>query len=107
MAAKKKPSGPTAYTSPEAVYTAGQYHNPGDVFVTDADPNDNWTPVDDKQRAAIDAATQEVPADATLDNLDLSALLALAATKNVPTVGIEKDKAALLTAIRAAQEPAL
>lgn len=96
---------PKAYTAPEDVYTAGAFHKAGDVFVTDAEPNENWTEVKPKEAAAIEASTEKVPPDVPLEGMDLAALRALAATKNVKSDGLSKRD--LITAIKAANEPAL
>lgn len=102
-----KAKNPVAYTAPHDVYVSGIYTKAGDVFVTDADAEDSWIPKDPKDVQAIQASTQQVPGDPPLENLDVAALQAIATTKNVNTAGIESDKDALITAIKAAQEPAL
>lgn len=96
---------PKAYISPEDVQTARAYHKAGDVFVTDVDPNDNWTEVKPSEAAAIQASTEKVPMDVPLENQPLDALRALALTKNVDPSGLSKKD--LITAIKAADEPAL
>lgn len=96
---------PKAYTAPEPVYTAGIWTKPGDVFVTDAEPNDNWTEVKPKDAHAIQASTEKVSPDVPLENQSLDALRALALTKNVNPDGMSKKD--LIAAIKAANEPAL
>lgn len=96
---------PKAYTAPEPVYTAGIWTKPGDVFVTDAEPNENWTEVKPKDAQAIQASTERVPADVPLEGLDIVALRAVAVTKNVNPEGMAKKD--LIAAIKAANEPAL
>ncbi|MFE8106919.1 hypothetical protein [Sphingomonas melonis] len=96
---------PKAYTSPEDVQTAGAYHKAGDVFVTDAEPNGNWTEVKPKDAHAIQASTEKVSPDVPLENQSIDALRALALTKNVDGSGMSKKD--LIAAIKAANEPAL
>lgn len=96
---------PKAYTAPEPVFTAGIWTKPGDVFVTDAEPNENWTEVKAKDAHAIQASTEKVPADVPLEGLDISALRAVAVTKNVNPDGMAKKD--LIAAIKAANEPSL
>ena len=96
---------PKAYTSTEDVQTANAYHKAGDVFVTDAEPNDNWTEVKVKDAHAIQASTEKVPADVPLENQSLEALRAMALTKKVDPAGMSKKE--LIVAIKAANEPAL
>ncbi len=96
---------PKAYTAPEPVYTAGIWTKPGDVFVTDAEPNGNWTEVKPKDAQAIQASTEKVPMDVPLENQPLDALRALALTLKVDPTGM--DKKTLIAAIKAANEPAL
>lgn len=103
MADKQK--NPKAYTATEAVYTAGAFHNAGDVFVTDQEPNDNWTEVKPAVAHTIQASTEKVPMDIDLESLDLSALKAVAAEKKVTVTGMSKKE--IITAIKAANEPAL
>ena len=105
--AKKDSVNPVAYTTDHDVYVDGLYVKAGFVFVTNAAPEDSWVKRDPDEVSAIQASTIEVPPDVDISKFDLSALLALAAEKHVVTSGIEKDKKALITAIKAAQEPAL
>lgn len=96
---------PKAYTAPEDVHTAGAYHKAGDVFVTDAEPNDNWTEVKPADAHAMQASTEKVPADVPLENQSLDALRALALTLKVDPTGMSKRE--LVAAIKAANEPSL
>jgi hypothetical protein len=57
----KKAKGPTAYTAPHDVYVSGIYTKAGDVFVTDADPADEWVALDPDETAAIQASTNDIP----------------------------------------------
>jgi hypothetical protein len=109
MAAKKNDDAknPVAYTAPHDVYLDGKYTRAGEVFVTAADKEDAWTKRDPDEVSAIQASTMPVPPDPPLENLPIESLLAIATQKHVVTTGIEKDKDALITAIKAAQEPAL
>lgn len=100
----------TTYVSPEPVYDKyGVYHNPGTPFTTDAKPNDNWEKVTGGEKAALEASSKVIDVQPALEDLDLSALRALAATKNVAVTVDGKDlsKKDLITAIKAADEPAL
>jgi len=100
---------PVSYTSPEAVYVDGIYHDAGKVFTTAAEPNENWNRVDAGDKAAIEASDKTLHVQPSLEDLTLEALKALAATKNVQTTANGKplNKADLITAIKAADEPAL
>jgi hypothetical protein len=100
---------PVSYTAPEAVYVDGVYHDAGKVFTTAQAPNDNWERVDGKEKAAIEASDKTLNVQPSLEDLDLPALQALAAEKGVQTTagGTRLNKAALITAIKAADEPHL
>lgn len=100
----KQPN-PKAYTAPFPVYLGKVYTNPGDVFVTDLDPEDGWEEVTTAEKAAIDASSKQPGGDVDLDSLTVAALQALAATKNVVSTGL--NKADLITAIKAADVPNL
>jgi len=98
------------YTSPEPVYDKyGVYHDANKPFTTDAEPNDNWEKVDAGEKAAMEASDKTLNVQSSLEDLDLDALKALAATKNVPVVvgGKALSKKDLITAIKAADEPTL
>jgi hypothetical protein len=95
------------YTSPTPVYVGGELVKPGDPFTTDAIPGSDWTKLKPKEAAAVVASTERVPDDAQFDVASVEALQAYALVKHVPIVGIEKDRKALITAIKAANEPAL
>ena len=96
---------PKSYTAPHAVYTGGKLYRAGEVFVTDAPRGDEWKSVSETDKAAFDAASPLSHPDATFDDLTLSELRAVAATKNIPTAGVSKK--ALLAALKAVDEPAL
>jgi uncharacterized protein YegL len=100
----KKPN-PKAYISTSPVYTGDVYYRPGEAFVTDVEPNDEWTAVDGDTLAAIEAADPLIHADVNLDDLDTSALKGYAASLGVDTTGL-KDDDAIKTAIRAVNDPA-
>lgn len=102
-----KAKNPVAYTAPHDVYLDGVYTRAGDVFVTAADAEPEWVKRGADEVAAIQASTQDIPQDSPLENLDVVALQAIAVTKNVNTTGIENDKDALITAIKAANVPQL
>ena len=98
------------YTSPEPVYDKyGVYHDANKPFTTDAKPNDNWEKVDAGDKAAMEASDKTLNVQPSLEELGLEALKALAATKNVQTTVAGKafNKAELITAIKAADEPTL
>jgi hypothetical protein len=101
---EKRPD-PKAYTSPNDVYTAGIYTKSGEPFVTDADPLDEWIEKTPEEAHAIDASQNKVPADPPLESLGIEALRAVAVTKNINVT--DMDEAQLITAIKAANEPAL
>jgi hypothetical protein len=105
--AADKPVDPVPYTASYDTYYEGKYVKAGEVFVTSADKQDDWVQIDPKNLPAIEASTNKVPNDVSFDNLDVSALQALAAAKNVSVIGIEGDKDKLITAIKAANEPHL
>lgn len=97
---------PKAYTAPHPVYLGSVFTNAGDVFVTDLPAEDTWEERSTGEVAAIDASSKEPGGkDADLNALAVPALQALAATKGVHTKGL--DKAELITAIKAADEPKL
>jgi hypothetical protein len=103
--AKDETPSPKAYISETDVYTAGKFTKAGDVFVTEADANDDWTEVDPATRNIIDASTQKVPADVPLDQMSDEALQGMAASKHVNTDGMDREQ--LITAIKAVNEPHL
>lgn len=100
-----KQADPKAYTATVDVYTAGVYTKAGEVFVTDAEPLDTWTEKTPEEAQTIDASQNAVPADVPLEGLSDEALEAIAVTKNVNPTGMNSDQ--LITAIKAANEPAL
>lgn len=106
------------YTAPHPVQAGGVYYTAGSPFPweptkvgTEGDkdvmstPGENWTVVTAKEAAAIEASTNAVPDDANLEAASKPALEAVAIMKHVPIAGL--DKAALITAIKAAYEPKL
>lgn len=102
--ADKKPD-PKTYTSTQDVYVGQVYYKAGMPFVTAVDKEDFWNEVDPAV-AAIDAASlNKVPGDAPIEGLELAALQAIAANKHINTTDMDKDQ--LITAIKAANEPAL
>jgi len=95
------------YVSNEPVHLGESgYYKPGEVFVTDADPLDNWKKVDADEAAAITGADPLKHEDVNIDELDVPALKALAASKGL-NVGNAKTADALKQIIRAGNEPAL
>lgn len=100
-----KASDPKSYTAGHDVFTAGKYHKAGEVFVTNDEPADTWTEVKPSEAHIDQAATDKVPGDAPIEGLDLSALRAVAVTKNINTKGMGKQD--LIDAIHAANEPRL
>ena len=104
--APAKPTGnPVAYTSDRDVYVDNVYTKAGGVFVTNQPKSEYWTKVSPKEAAAIEASTNKVPDDANLEAADKAALQAVAIIKHINITGL--DKPALITAIKAAYEPAL
>ena len=99
----KKPN-PKPYTSTGPVYTGDVYYRPGEVFVTDVDPDPEWECLDLAEKAAIEAADPLRHADVNLDELDASALKAYAASLAVDLTGV-KGVEGIKTAIRAANDP--
>lgn len=100
---------PVTYKSPEPVYVDGIYHNANTPFTTATDPNENWEKLSGGEKAAMEAADKTLNVQPSLEELDLSALRALAATKNVESTvdGKSLPKRELITAIKAADEPTL
>lgn len=96
---------PVAYTATEGVYVDGAIFKPGEVFVTDKPKGLTWDEVDPKERAAADAG-KPIPDDVNLDALNVPALKAHAAAKQI-NIGEAKSKADLIAVIKAAREPAL
>lgn len=109
MTSKTKPAkgDPVAYTAEHDVYVDSRYYKAGEPFVTDAPKGEGWTERKPAEVAAIAASTDAVPDDANLEEAEVAALQAVAILKHVSIVGIAKDKKALITAIKAAYEPAL
>lgn len=100
---------PTTYTAPHRVYVDSKMYEPGEPFTTTQNKGKEWTHVDPKEAAAAEAAAKGPHADADLDEMQLPALQALAATKNVQITagGKRLNKDELIAAIKAADEPAL
>lgn len=100
---------PVTYTSPEPVYVDGIYKNAGDPFTTTADPNDNWEKAKPVEKAAAQAADKTLDVQPSLEDFDIEALRALAATKQVMVKvdGKFLSKRDLIAAIKAADEPTL
>lgn len=96
---------PKTYTAPHPVYTGGVYYKPGQPFTTAEDAGEKWESIDGGEKAAIEASDKSVHNDVNLDDMDLPALRAFAATKKVASMGLGKKD--LITAIKAADEPAL
>jgi len=96
---------PNTYTAPHAVYTGSRLYNPGEPFVTADKPGEKWETIDKGEKAAIDASQPGHPDDVPLEGMTVAALQAVAATKNVDPTGL--NKADLITAIKAANEPTL
>ncbi len=101
-----KAKNPTAYTAPHDVYVEGKYTPAGEVFVTDEPKGEKWESKTPGEAHTIQASTEQVPNDPPLESLDVSALKAVAVTKNVNVTGLN-SKADLITAIKAANEPRL
>lgn len=96
---------PKTYTSDVAVFVDGNLVKAGVPFTTSAPKGKSWESVNKSEQAAIEASQPGAPSDISLETLDLSALRALAATKKVDSDGLSKK--ALITAIKAADEPRL
>lgn len=104
-AESKAAAKPKAYTSTSPVYTGGRYYKPGEAFVTDAKKGEDWTAIDEAEKAAIDASQPFGAGDPSLEAMELASLKALAAEKKVNVAGLDRDE--LITAIKAANEPRL
>lgn len=100
---------PHTYKSGQPVYVDGIYHDAGKPFTTSAKAGEGWKKVTPIEKAAADAADKTLDVQPSLDELDLSALKALAATKMVETTvdGKPLSKKDLITAIKAVNEPTL
>lgn len=96
---------PKTYTATQDVYVGNVYYKAGQPFTTADDAADFWTEVDPTDANIMKASTEKVPGDAPLEGLNVSALQAVAVTKNINTTDMDKDQ--LITAIKAANEPAL
>ncbi len=99
-----------SYVSTTDAYVGKEYVKAGKVFVTDAEPGEDWEKITPKAAAAIEAATDRVPDDAQLDAASAAALEAYALVKHVPIIGDDGkrlDRAGLLSAVKAANEPKL
>jgi hypothetical protein len=92
------------YTSTKPVYTGGLYFKPGEPFTTDEPKGEDWAVVNKAEKAAIDAS-KPLAGDPPLEGLGLQALQAIAVEKRVDPTGL--DKPALISAIKAANEPNL
>lgn len=98
-----KTKNPKAYTAAFPVYLDNVYTKPGDVFVTAADKEDGWEEHTPAEAHIIDAATRQFPADPPLEDLDQTALKAMAVTKNINTIDMNKKQ--LIDAIKAWNDP--
>lgn len=98
--AKAHPGDPVAYTAPHPVYTGGVFYEPGKPFVTAEPKGDAWEHVDPTTKAAIEAADPQKHDDPNLEDLDMSALRALAASLG-ETVPDDADEEGARTIIRA------
>jgi hypothetical protein len=96
---------PKTYTANQDVYVGGRYYKAGSPFTTADEPAEFWKEVDPETAAIDKASLNKIPGDAPLEGMELAALQAVAATKHIDTTGMDKDQ--LITAIKAANEPAL
>lgn len=96
---------PATYTAPHPVYVDETLHPAGEPFVTMSEPGAKWEKTSRAEKVAADASNKIVATQVDLESLDLAALRALAATKNVESKGL--SKADLITAVKAVDEPAL
>lgn len=97
---------PIAYVKHDGpVYVGSKFYEAGKPFVTDAEPGDGWEKLDKDEKAAMDASDPTQHLDVPLETMSVAALQALAATKKVNPDGLNKKD--LITAIKAADEPAL
>lgn len=102
----KRQGKPKAYTSDRDVFVNNsEYVKAGEVFVTGAEPADHWTERKPAEVAAIEASTNLVPNDANLEEASAAALEAVAIMHKVSIVGIAGNKKALISAIKAANDP--
>ena len=97
---------PKAYTAPHKVYTGGVLYNPGETFVTDAEPGAEWQEVAAQgvEKKAAEAANPLDHSDVNLEEMTVDALKGHAATLGVDVTGLSK-KADIITVIRAADDP--
>lgn len=111
-AADTKPAKPAkrtgavkTYTSDRDVYVDNLYTKAGEVFTTNAIPAEHWTERKPAEVAAIEGSTNLVPNDANLEEASAAALEAVAIMHKVSIVGIAGNKKALISAIKAANDP--
>ncbi len=94
------------YKSSMPAEVGGHLYKPGEPFVTDAEPAEEWEKITVKEAAIEETAQNPVPDDADLEALPLTSLKAVAFIRHVQ--GIDKlDADGLKAAIRASYEPRL
>lgn len=98
---------PKAYTADRDVYVDNLYTKAGEVFVTSQPKGEGWTERKPAEVAAIEASTNLIPDQASLEAASVDALQALCLFKGVNIAGIANKKAALIDAYKAANEPRL
>jgi len=100
---------PTTYKAPHAVYVDNILHPASEPFTTTATPGEKWEKISAGEKVAAEAASKTIDTQPSLDDLDTTALKALAATKNVATVADGKtlSRKDLIAAIKAVDEPKL
>lgn len=100
---------PKTYTAPHAVYVDSVFHKADTPFVTASKPGKDWEQIGGVEKAAAEASDKTLDVHPSLESLDITALRAMAAVKNVETTvnGKQMNKTDLITAIAAVDEPAL
>jgi hypothetical protein len=96
---------PVTYTAPHAVYVDSTLRRAGEPFTTSEPKGEKWEKVGEAEKVAIEASDKLLDVQPSLEDLDLAALKAMAAAKNVPTARLDKKE--LITAIKAVDEPKL
>jgi len=107
------------YKAPHAVQAGGIIYAAGEPFIwesqkvkvdgkeVDTTPGESWEKVKAKDAMVIATAQEQIPDDADLDALPVTALKAVAYIRRVSGIADLSDGDALKAAIRASYEPKL
>lgn len=107
------------YKAPHAVQAGGIIYAAGEPFIwesqkvkvdgkeVDTTPGESWEKVKAKDAMVIATAQEQIPDDADLDALPVTALKAVAYMRRVSGIADLSDGDALKAAIRASYEPKL